>query len=430
MEARRTLPRAAAVGLASLFIAPTFGLAARIAPSLAVPADATVRTLRVTAIKLAMPSGLVYGKDGTLYVADAVEHAIFAIDKSGRGRVFAGKPAPPMAIANGGYADGPAASARFNRPKGLAMTAAGDILVADDSNHCIRRIHSGVVTTLAGRCGIAGTATGPAASALFSRPLGIAVARDGTIFVADYVAGLRRIDATGNVSDPIAGTPSAHLTGVTGVNTVGDTLLVADTTGIWRLPQSFGYVLGHYRAGMFGERKDIDVAGVFEAEFGGFPYALIGLDTHDVVAVDPRMHDIDFLHNNHMRVIAGSTDVGAPARGGGFADGTGRFARFNTPLAIVASPAGGYVVADAGNHAIRFLSTFDREPEDPPPADVRDYGFTPNDYSIALIGNSYVWVTTTTPESIQSAIEQGLLADRSLRRAAACRVASRTRTGD
>ena len=64
-----------------------------------------------------------------------------------------------------GYADGPAADARFDCPKSVAIDAEGNIVVADSYNHCIRKVTlDGTVSTLAGsRESDDGFADGPAA---------------------------------------------------------------------------------------------------------------------------------------------------------------------------------------------------------------------------------------------------------------------------
>jgi hypothetical protein len=87
-----------------------------------------------------------------------------------------------------GYEDGPAWAARFAGPNALAEEPDGSLLVADSRNHCIRRIApNGRVSTLvgSGTDGVGGTAVGPAASARLRYPSGVAVARDGTVFIAD-----------------------------------------------------------------------------------------------------------------------------------------------------------------------------------------------------------------------------------------------------
>ena len=98
-----------------------------------------------------------------------------------------------------GCKDGPAASARFNRPSGIAADGSNRVYVADHFNHVIRLIHKGQVSTLAGACMSKGFADGAAVSARFDLPLGVAVDKAGkNVFVASY--GANRIRAVRLVS--------------------------------------------------------------------------------------------------------------------------------------------------------------------------------------------------------------------------------------
>jgi hypothetical protein len=105
---------------------------------------------------------------------------------------------PPPAVA--GFADGPATTARFNQPRGLARDSAGNVFVADRGNNRIRMVTPlGVVSTLAGS-GAAGTVNGASATASFDRP--IAVASDGTsVFVVEEGSHRIRLVAGGQVTD-------------------------------------------------------------------------------------------------------------------------------------------------------------------------------------------------------------------------------------
>ena len=84
--------------------------------------------------------------------------------------------------------DGPAAEAVFDRPKELALTPAGDVLVVDTENHAIRLVdlRHGRISTLAGNgtAGYAGEGV-PARSACLARPHGAAVGPDGAIYIGD-----------------------------------------------------------------------------------------------------------------------------------------------------------------------------------------------------------------------------------------------------
>ena len=97
---------------------------------------------------------------------------------------------------------GPATTAELTGPEGLATHQDGSLYIADTVNHKIRRIApDGVITTVAGT-GVPGSEGdgGPAVQAELLVPKGIAVSEGGLIYVADYSAHrVRQIDATGRI---------------------------------------------------------------------------------------------------------------------------------------------------------------------------------------------------------------------------------------
>ncbi|GAB3402767.1 gluconolaconase [Massilia agilis] len=140
------------------------------------------------------PSALAFDSKGNLYVADTGNHAIRRIAPDGGVSTIAGN-------GTAGFADGKGDQARFNGPVGLAVDGAGNVFVADTYNDRIRRIApDGSVTTVAG-AGHPGQADGPAGDAAFDTPTAIAVARDGTLYVADTGNNaIRKIGKDGTVS--------------------------------------------------------------------------------------------------------------------------------------------------------------------------------------------------------------------------------------
>lgn len=140
----------------------------------------------LTEARFAHPHGLARDALGNLYVADTGNHTIRKITPAGIVSTFAGS----TGIA--GSADGAGTAARFNRPESVGVDANGNVYVADTGNHTIRLITpAGVVSTLAGQSGTPGYADGPAASARFDSPNGLIVAPDGTIFLENH--GRRKI---------------------------------------------------------------------------------------------------------------------------------------------------------------------------------------------------------------------------------------------
>ena len=130
------------------------------------------------------PRAVAVDGNNNVYAASS-NHAIYRITQSGNTTVFAG------AMSSGSTDNATATSARFNNPEGLAIDPTGSyILVADRSNHKIRRIMlaTGNVTTFAGNASnSSGTQDGPALTAArFNSPFGIAFAPDGnTVYVCE-----------------------------------------------------------------------------------------------------------------------------------------------------------------------------------------------------------------------------------------------------
>jgi sugar lactone lactonase YvrE len=149
-----------------------------------------------TAATFSSPLGLAFDASGNLYVADEMNHTIRRISSAGTVSTFAG------AAASSGTANGALLTARFNHPSGLAFDSAGNLYVTDTFNHTIRKISPlGLVTTLAGLEGVSGTADGSGSNALFNKPTGITVDSTGNLYVADTAnSSIRKITPTGVVT--------------------------------------------------------------------------------------------------------------------------------------------------------------------------------------------------------------------------------------
>lgn len=131
------------------------------------------------AARFSQPRGIATDRAGNVYVTDGF--AIRKITPSGTVTTLAGS------VTEKGNADGAGANARFNFPWGVAADADGNLYVADSENYLIRKITpNGVVTTVAGTRGMRGVADGTVASATFIGPKGIALDRDGNLYIADW----------------------------------------------------------------------------------------------------------------------------------------------------------------------------------------------------------------------------------------------------
>lgn len=149
--------------------------------------------------KLNTPSAIAFDKDENLIIADSGSSSIKRLN------IINAEITTIAGVENKhGFADGESSQALFNAPVGVAVSKDGKIYVADTYNDKIRLIENGKVITLAGNS--KGFSDGIGSQALFDTPCGLAIFPDGSLLVADTGnRRLRRIEADGTTTT-IAGT--------------------------------------------------------------------------------------------------------------------------------------------------------------------------------------------------------------------------------
>jgi len=131
-------------------------------------------------VLLSAPEGVAVDSAGNLYVADTGNDVIRKITPAGSGSTLAGR------VGKSGAADGTGAAALFFQPAAVALDKAGNLYVADSDNDTIRMVTpGGLVTTLGGMPGNAGSVDGTGSSARFNYPLGAAVDGEDNLYVTD-----------------------------------------------------------------------------------------------------------------------------------------------------------------------------------------------------------------------------------------------------
>jgi sugar lactone lactonase YvrE len=202
---------------------------------------------------LNQPHGIAVDSSGNIYVADFGNNMIRKVTQSGVVTTLAGVAAATTitnttgAPANPGHADGTGTAASFNQPTGIAIDGSGNLYVADAGNDLIRKVTSaGVVTTIAGMPGVAGSTDGTGSAARFDSPRGVTVDGSGNIYVADAGnSSVRRITAAGVVTT-LAGSPGsfANVEG-TGAGAIFDAPagIAVDSSGNLYLSQELGDVI-------------------------------------------------------------------------------------------------------------------------------------------------------------------------------------------
>ncbi|MCB9739712.1 MAG: SMP-30/gluconolactonase/LRE family protein, partial [Deltaproteobacteria bacterium] len=246
-----------------------------------------------TVARFQQPADVALAVNGTLYVADRMNHRIRAIAADGSVTTAAGQ-------GTGGFLDGDKASARFNNPEGIAIDAKGNLIVADRSNHRIRKVDlgTGAVITLAGD-GTAAFLDGGVAQARFSSPSDVFVLAGGDILVADSQNHRIRLLKADKV-ETLAGDGTAAL-------------------------------------------KDGAAA---SAQFHT-PSGVAADSTGRIVVADAGNHALRSIESGAVSTIAGTGQFG-------FKDGTGQQAQLNKPSAIAIDATGNLFIADSGNNRIRM----------------------------------------------------------------------------
>jgi hypothetical protein len=309
------------------------------------------------AARFNQPQSVAVDGAGNVYVADTQNHTIRKVTPAGVVSTLAG-----TAGSYGyGYADGSGAAARFRSTTGVAVDGAGNVYVADYLSDTIRKVTpAGVVTTLAGSDGLAGSADGTGAAARFYCPTGVAVDGAGNVYVADRNSGtIRKVTSAGVVST-LAGTAgppgAADGTGAAArfnqpeavaVDGAGN-VYVADRQNMnIRKVTPTGVVTT--LAGFAGQIGSADGTGSAASFWHPSGVALDGAG-HVYVA------DTD---NNAVRKVTAAgvvTSLAGSAGQRGNADGLGAAASFNYPQSVAVDGSGNVYVADEGNNTIRKVT--------------------------------------------------------------------------
>jgi sugar lactone lactonase YvrE len=272
---------------------------------------------------------------GNVYVVDQKNHAIRKITPSGTVTTLAG---------NGvaGFVDGEGGAARFKFPSGVAVDGGGNVFVADQGNHAIRKISpSGVVSTLAGD-GVAGLVDGAGATARFNYPSGLTLDSAGNLFIADtYNRAVRKLTASGVVTT-VASNPNSG--GQIGIGLINHAVAIAgDSVGNL-------YVLSEDTRELVKLTPD-GKSTPFAPFFLDNPTGLL-VDANDNLLIADRTA-------RFIRKVSPSGEVSVVAGQGyvfGLVDATGTAARFQWAGGVATDTAGNVYVADSQNNRIRKIT--------------------------------------------------------------------------
>jgi hypothetical protein len=129
-----------------------------------------------------------------------------------------------------GSADGNVTMALFKNPEGVAVDSASNVYVGDQGNQVIRKLTpAGNVTTVAGTVGVKGSTDGAGSAAQFNNPAGLVVDSAGNLYLADYSNHRITKGVKGIVLPPTLVSAARDYLQATGVSVVFNQALVAAT---------------------------------------------------------------------------------------------------------------------------------------------------------------------------------------------------------
>ena len=313
-----------------------------------------------TLAKLNNPSGIAIDSSGNIYISDRTNHRVRKVTVDGIISTVAG-------TGSGSFSGdgGQATQATLRFPRGIAVDASDNLYIADRGNHRIRKVTvAGIISTVAGTgLGSFSGDGGEATQATLNNPYGIAVDASGNLYVADQSNHrIRKVTVAGIIST-VAGTGSASFSG-DGGNATQAALnnpygITVDAAGnLYIVDQS-----NHRIRKVTAEGIISTVAGTGSASFSGDGgnATQAALDNPSGIAVDAAGNLYIADSSNHrIRKIA-IDGVITTVAGTGVAsfsgdDGDAKLARLNFPKWIAVDSNGNLYIADQSNHRIRKIS--------------------------------------------------------------------------
>jgi sugar lactone lactonase YvrE len=316
---------------------------------------------KATDAKLKIPAGLTFDKKGNLYIADRNNHRVRKVDTRGIITTIAGN-------GTAGFSGdgGKATEAMLKHPSGIVTDDKGNIYISDRSNDRIRVVNSkGIISTIAGNGmdGFKGD-SGPATKAQLSRPFGLALDKKGNLYIADRGNNrVRRVNPQG-IIHTVAGDGGFFFMGDNGpayrASIAGPTGVAVDKNGVLYIAdRNNNRVRSVDTQGMIRT-----VAGTGQQHYNGdselardsnlyLPFG-VALDADDNLLVIDRSHyrirqidtrrgSVKTVAGNGMKKFAGD---GGPATG----------ATLSFPQGLTVDKDDNLLVSDKGHYRIRRIS--------------------------------------------------------------------------
>ena len=299
-----------------------------------------------TAAQLNLPYGLATDLSGNLYIADLGNNRVRRIAQDGTIATVAGGGSEAAAP------DGsPATSVPLLTPRNLATDAAGSLYISEFSGHRVRKVTiDGKIWTAAGT-GIAGYwgDGGLAANAQLAFPAGLAVDRNGNLYIADSQNQRIRKILPGNImSTVLGGSPNTRLFTPIAVAVDNATTIYAgdssDVVHSYTLAGVWSIVAGTGASGYWG-----DGGPAVAAQLTAVRDLAVDLTGALYIADGVRVRSVD--HSLNIHTVAGDGYLHAIGDGG-----PATSAQLYRPSAMVLDYSGNLYVADTGTQRVRQVT--------------------------------------------------------------------------
>jgi len=315
-----------------------------------------------TAAAIWVPTDVAVDASGNLFIADGGNHRVRKVTSPGGVISTVAGSASPGFSGDGGLAT----SAQLNSPYNIDVDAAGNLFIADRGNYRIRRVAGGVINTIAGLgnpgFNFSGDG-GPATSALFNQPEGIAVDATGNIFVADTGNNRVRLFTLGGFINTVAGRSTSGFSGDGGAANAamlnGPQGLAVDSVGNVFITDRFNNRIRKVTQGGLIST----VAGNGSVAFSGDngPALNAGMTAPSGIAVDAagNIFIADEVDNRIRKITTGgviSTVAGNGNAGYSGDGGLATSAALLQPTGVAVDTAGNIYIADRSNHRVRKVT--------------------------------------------------------------------------
>ncbi|WP_338930531.1 NHL repeat-containing protein [Streptomyces netropsis] len=313
-----------------------------------------------TAARLRCPFGVAPAADGSLYIADYQNHRVRVVGPDGVITTVAGDGTKAY-----GGDGGPARAAHLMDPAGVALDGRGNVYIADRSNQRVRRVGpDGVITTVAGdgTPGFGGDG-GPATAASLNFPHAMAVDGAGNLYIADdYNHRVRKVGPDGIITT-VAGNGADGFGGDGGPATDASLhfphAVAFDGGGNLYIADRYNYRVR--KVGPDGIITTVAGNGTIGFSGDGGPAVTAALNLPQCVVVDGigNLYISDYGNERVRRVDTDgiiTTVAGGGAKGYGGDGGPAPLAMLDQPLGIAVDVTGELYIADFGNHRVRKVS--------------------------------------------------------------------------